>query len=104
MNTKEVKQIKEIKLKYLSEKENEHGINHFFQLLDITPLRELIELREIMKLLIWEYNNEFYLKINAVKIKEAKVENAFNKDHPYIMDLSSSENDFQKKQRADYRI
>ena len=52
MNTKEVKQIKEIKLKYLSEKENEHGINHFFQLLDITPLRELIELREIMKLLI----------------------------------------------------
>ena len=39
MYTKEVKQIKEINLKYISEKENEHGINHFFQVLDTTLLQ-----------------------------------------------------------------
>ena len=39
MSTKEVKQITEIKLKYLSEKENEYGTNHFFDALDITPLQ-----------------------------------------------------------------
>ena len=36
------------------------------------------------------------MKINAVKLKEVKVENGFNKDHPYIMDLSFSKYDFQK--------
>ena len=46
---------------------------------------------------IWEYNNNFYLKINAVKV-EAKVENGFNKDHPCIMDLTSSKYDFQKNE------
>ena len=30
---------KEIKLKYLSEKENEYGTNHFFEVLDITPVK-----------------------------------------------------------------
>ena len=39
-----------------------------------------------MQMLIWEHNNKFYLGINAVKVKEVKVENGFNKDHPYIMD------------------
>ena len=39
-----------------------------------------------MKMPIWEYNNNLYLKINAVKVKEAKVENDFKKDVPYIMD------------------
>ena len=34
--------------------------------------------------------------INAVKLKEVKVESGFNKDHPYIMDLSFSKYDFQK--------
>ena len=47
MSTKEVK---EIKLKYLSEKENEYGTNHFFEVLDITPLQELIELGKTMKI------------------------------------------------------
>ena len=47
MPTKEVKQIKEIKVKYLSEKENEYGTNHFFQVLDETPLKELIELGKL---------------------------------------------------------
>ena len=83
IHTKEIKQIKEIKLKYLSEKENEYGTNHFFQGLDITPLQELVESRTDMKMPSWEYNNQFYLKINAVKIKEAKVENGFNKNVPY---------------------
>ena len=32
-----------IKLKYLSEKMNEYGTNHMFQLLDETPFKELIE-------------------------------------------------------------
>ena len=35
------------------------------------------------------------MKINAVKLKEVKVENGFNKDHPYIMDLNVSNYDFQ---------
>ena len=35
------------------------------------------------------------MKINAVKLKEVQVENAF-KDHPYIMDLAFSKYDFQK--------
>ena len=96
MNTKEVKQVKEIKLKYFSEKGNEYGTNHFFQVLDITPLQELIELGEIIKILIWQYNNQFYMKINAVKVKEAKVENGFKKDVPYIMDLTFSKHGFQK--------
>ena len=60
-----------IKLKYLSEKINEYGSNHMFQLLDETPLQELIELRNSMKMPIWEYNGRYYLKINAAKVKEA---------------------------------
>ena len=47
MSTKEVKQVKEIKRKYLSEKEHEYGTNHFFGVLDITPLQYLIELGKI---------------------------------------------------------
>ena len=38
-----------IKLKYLSEKQNDYGCNHMFQLLDETPLNKLIELKEDMK-------------------------------------------------------
>ena len=30
-----------------------------------------------MKMPIWEYNGKYYLKFNAVKLKEVKVENAF---------------------------
>ena len=32
-----------------------------------------------MKIRIWEYNNKFYLEFNAVKVKEAQVENEFRK-------------------------
>ena len=46
---------------------------------------------------IWEYNSKYYLKINAVKVKELQIEIAFQKDHPYIMDLTFSKYDFEKK-------
>ena len=36
------------------------------------------------------------MEIDAVKLKEVKVETAFQKDHPYIMDLSFSTYGFQK--------
>ena len=49
-----------IKMKYLSLKENEYGHNHFFNVLDITPLQDLIELRKSLKMLIWDYNDKFY--------------------------------------------
>ena len=41
------------------------------------PLRKkLIELGD-MKKLIWGYNEKYYLKINAAKLKEVQVENGF---------------------------
>ena len=40
MSTKEFKQIRETKLKYLSEKQNEYGTNHFSQVLDESPLKD----------------------------------------------------------------
>ena len=36
-----------IKLKYLSEKINEYGTNHMFQVLGESPLKELIELEDL---------------------------------------------------------
>ena len=91
----EIKIIMGTKLKYLSEKINEYGTNHMFRVLDKTPLQELTELKDLENP-IWEYNGKYYLKMNAVKLKEVKVENAFKKDHPYTMDLSLSTYDFQK--------
>ena len=96
---KETKQIKELKLKYLSLKESEYGHNHMFAVLDETPLKELTELSEResatrLKMPIWEYYDKYYLKIKSEKVKEAQVE--FQKDVPYIMDLTFSKYDFQK--------
>ena len=71
----DIKIITGIKLKYLSEKINEYGTNHFFAVLDETILKELIELENI-KMPIWEYNDKYYLEINAEKLKEVQVENA----------------------------
>jgi len=90
---KEVKQIKGLKVKYLSLKENQYGDNHMFAIIDEKPLKELIELTD-MKMPIWEYNDKYYLKINAVKVKETQVE--LQKDVPYIMDLTFTKYDFQK--------
>ena len=95
MPTKEIKQIKEIKLRYLPQKENEYGTNHFFEVLDITPVKQLIELKE-MKMHIWEYNGKYDLETNAVKFEEAQVENCVKKDVPYIKGLTFSKYDFQK--------
>ena len=85
-----------IKMKYLSLKENEYGNNHFFNVLDITPLQQLIELRKTLKMPIWDYNDKIYLKINDVKIKELPDDYTFQKDVPYIMDITFSKYDFQK--------
>ena len=82
--TNVIKIITGIKLKYLSEKINEYGTNHMFQLLDETPLQKLIDLKDL-KMPIWEYNGKCYLKINAVKLKEVQDESTgFKKDLPYI--------------------
>ena len=92
----DIKIITGVKLKYLSEKINEYGTNHMFQVLDESTLKEFIELEEDMKKTIWEYNEKYYLKINAVKVKELPVETSFKKYVPYIMDLTFSKYDFQK--------
>ena len=84
-------------MKYLSLKENGYGHNHFFNVLDITPLQDLIELRKSLKMQIWDYNDKFYLKTNGIKIKELPGERVFQKDVPYIMDLAFSKYDFEKK-------
>ena len=89
----EIKQIKELKVKYLSLKENQYGNNHMFAVVDETPLKELIEMTD-MKMPIWEYNEKYYLKIKSEKVKDTQVE--FQKDVPYIMDLTFSKYDFQK--------
>ena len=48
--------ISGIKLKCSSEKKNDHGINHFFQVLDESPLKEIIELGKDMRIPVWEYD------------------------------------------------
>ena len=61
-DNKDVMVITGIKMKYLSLKENEYGHNHFFNVLDITPLHDLIELRVFFfKMPIWDYNDKYYL-------------------------------------------
>ena len=83
---KDIMVITGIKMKYLSLKENEYGSNHFFNVLDITTLQDLIELRKSLKMPIWDYNDKFYLKTNDVTIKELPGKIDFKKDVPYIMD------------------
>ena len=91
-----------VQLKYISEKINEYGSNHMFQLLGESFLNELFELED-MKKPIWEYSGKYDLKINAVKVKELPVEACFKQDNPYIIDITFSKYDFQKW-RADYRL
>ena len=96
MANTDVMVITGIKMKYLSLKENEYGHNHFFNVLDITPLQPLIELRKTLKMPIWDYNEKIYLKINDIKIKELPGDTSFQKDVPYIMDITFKKYDFQK--------
>ena len=97
MANNDIMVITGIKMKYLSLKENEYGHNHFFNVLDITPLQNLIELRKTLKMPIWDYNDKFYFKINDVKIKELPDYPTFQKDVPYIMDITFKKYDFEKK-------
>ena len=87
MANNDIMAITGIKVKYLSPKENEYGHNHFFTMLDITPLQELITLRTSLKIPIWDYNDKFYLEINDVKIEELPDYPTFQKGVPYIMDI-----------------
>ena len=96
MENNDIMAITGIKMKYLSLKENEYGHNHFFNVLDITPLQPLIELRNTLKMPIWDYNDKIYLKINDIKIKELPGYTSFQKDVPYIMDITFKKYDFQK--------
>ena len=93
---KDIMIITGVKVKYLSLKENEYGHKQFFNVLDTTPLQYLIELRKLLKMQIWDYNDKFYLKINDLKIRELPGEHVFQKDVPYIMDLTFLKYDFQK--------
>ena len=75
-------EITGIKLKYLSEKKNDYGTNHFFELLDEKPLNDLIELTEKdkdLKIPVWKYNDKYYLKFNDKIIYEYSV-NRYNED------------------------
>ena len=92
-------------MKYLSLKENEYGSNHFFNVLDTTPLQDLTELRKSLNMLIWDYNDKFYL-INDVEIRELPNEHVFKKGVPYIMDLAFSKYGFEKKggQNTGYNV
>ena len=100
-----------IKLKYLSEKKNDYGTNHFFELLDKKPLKELIKLQEKdneLKIPVWEYNEKYYLKISDKRVFQYSVDVVnndekdtieqiiFKKDIPYIMDLTFKEYSFKK--------
>ena len=96
MASNDIMVITGINMKYSSLKESEYGHNHFFNVLDISPLQQLIELRKSLKMPIWDYNDKFYLKINDVRIKELPGEHTFQKDVPYIMDITFRKYDFQK--------
>ena len=86
-----------IKMKYLSLKETEYGSNHFFNVLDLTPLQDLIELGKSLKMQIWDYNDKFYLEINDIRIRGLPGEIEIKKGVPYIVDLTFSGYDFEKK-------
>ena len=85
-DNRDIMVITGIKMEYLSLKENEYGHNHFFNVLDITLLQDLVELRKSLKMHIWDYNDKFCLKTSDIKIKELPCERVFQKDVPYIMD------------------
>ena len=55
-DNKDIMVITGVKVKYLSLKENEYGHNQFFNVLDITPLQDSIELRKSLKMPILDYN------------------------------------------------
>ena len=83
---KDIMIITGVKVKYLSLKENEYGHAHFFNVLGITPLQDLIELRKSLEMPLWDYNGKLDLKVHDLKIRELPGEIEFKKDVPYNMD------------------
>ena len=57
-DSKDITVITGVKVKYLSLRENEYGHKHS-NVLDITPLQQLIELRKSLKMPICDYNDKF---------------------------------------------
>ena len=52
---------------------------------------------------IWDYNDKFYFKINDIEIKELPGDTSFQKDVPYIMDITFRKYDFRvHKKRAKF--
>ena len=86
-----------IKMKYLSLGESEYGHGHFFNVIDITPLQQLIYLRKSLEMQILDYTDKFYSGNNDIRNRELPGENEFKKDVPYIMDLTFSKYDFEKR-------
>ena len=89
-----------IKLKYLSEKKNEYGTNHMFQVLDERQLKDIFKLaEENIKMPVWKYNEKSYSRINDQKVYQYMIDRSnenpdgdieqieFNRNEPYIMDL-----------------
>ena len=65
----DTKQVQGIKLMYLSEKDNDYGFNHLFEVLDVEPLRYIFALNDDdMNLPFWSYSEKYYLKINDKKL------------------------------------
>ena len=110
MENKEGVEVQGIKLKYSSEKNNDYGTNQFFQVLDESPLKEIIELEKDIKMQIWEYNGKFYLKFNGNNVYDYSIglinesdgseitQITFKKDVPYIMDFTFTQYGFEKNQ------
>ena len=92
---KDIMVITGINMKYVSLKENESGHNHFFNVLEITPLQDLAELRKSLRMQIWDYNDKFYLKNNDISIKGLPNEHTCQKDVCYIMDITFRKYDFE---------
>ena len=54
---KDIMVIAGVKMKYAFLKENGYCHNHFFNVLYITPLQGLIELRKSLNVPIWDYSD-----------------------------------------------
>ena len=55
MADKDIMIITGVKVKYLFLKVNEYGHNNFVNVIDITPLQQLIELRNSPNMPIWDF-------------------------------------------------
>ena len=62
MADEDIMAITGTKMKYLSPEGSEYGHNHFFNVLDFTPLQDVIELRKYLKMPLCDYNDKLYLK------------------------------------------